>query len=94
MGYSIPELGNEIMAGQIGFNKITKLVWAGLLHESKELTIADVEEMLDIKKLAEYANNVGKALNDAFTDEDALKNEERSKAKSGTGNESLKKTTN
>jgi hypothetical protein len=40
---------------------VSKLLWFGLKHEDPELTIADVEEMIDLENLADVMTLVAQA---------------------------------
>lgn len=88
LGYDIPQLMSDIASGSMGFNKLTKLIWAGLTWENEALTVKEVEGLLAPKDIAGYVEKVGEALNAAFLDEEAEKNEAGSnpnQKENGTG---------
>lgn len=44
---------------------IVSLIWAGLIHEDRELTIEDVGNMLDLSDLTEVSTVMAEVLNGA-----------------------------
>ena len=65
LGIPISEIGDKV-AGSVGFKDMRAIVWAGLIHEDKKLTLSDVGNMLEPSNLAEIAEKVGEALVAAF----------------------------
>ena len=59
----IEDLGGEeaLMKGLVG-EQICKVVWYGLVWEDPNLTIADVEEMVDFENLMDVVSAMSKAL--------------------------------
>ncbi len=68
-GYSIMDVGQEIILGKVSFLKLTQILWAGLVREDKELTIDKLEKnLLETKKLNDYVNTITEAFVEAFPD--------------------------
>jgi hypothetical protein len=56
-------LSDDIRASTFnGFTELKVFIWAGLLHDSPELTLKDVEPWLKLNKVAEYSECVTKAV--------------------------------
>ena len=69
-GISAFDIGREQMLGSVDPVKITGLVWAGLIHAEPELTMAEVEELIDITKSLDLMGIVGDALLEALHGEE------------------------
>ena len=89
LGIPISDIGS-ILSDKVKLRPIRALVWAGLIHEDKGLTLEGVGEMLGLSDLAAIAEKVGEAFMLAFPDaEDTSKNEpsQAGKSKPGTGSD-------
>ena len=69
-GISAFDVGREQMLGSVDPVKITGLIWAGLIHAEPELTMAEVEELIDITKSLDLMGIVGDALLEALHGEE------------------------
>jgi hypothetical protein len=70
-----------IMRAQAGSpNAMATVVWAGLLHEDKAITIDDVKEWLDVVDMNELTAAVVKAQNIANGDGDSVESEGNAEA--------------
>ena len=56
----------KMMASSVKLKQLKIIIWAGLLHEDKDLTLSNVGEWLEITKLAYYGNIIRKAFELAF----------------------------
>lgn len=65
MDVHVDEIGMVLAAG-VGIKDIRKLLWAGLLHADKKLTLDEVGDMMDIADAEIYGEAVSKALGAAF----------------------------
>ena len=68
-GESIIEVWMVGLHGGFGHKQVTYLLWAGLLHAERSLTVEDVDELIDNAKgdgLAEKLNAVMKPVTEAF----------------------------
>lgn len=63
-GLPITALMSEVAKGSL--RSVNRLVWAGLLHSDPELRLTDVYDMVDVSRLTEIAEAVGKAVEIAF----------------------------
>lgn len=81
LGRPISEIGN-IMSGSVSVKDIRALIWAGLIHEDKELTQEQVGEWLDMSAMVTISGKLAEAFEAAFPDEKDAKNPEGPKAKS------------
>jgi hypothetical protein len=60
-------VGHSVLRQDLGLSEIRALLWAGLKHEDRTLTIQKVGELLgDGAKMAEVMNVVASAVNDFF----------------------------
>lgn len=80
---------NEVLIeGASGLRTVRAFLWAGLLHEDPDLTIAEAGDLIDLKDNLPYVQQkVTEAVDSAFG-WDQVKNEEGPKTKenqSGTG---------
>jgi len=69
-GISAFDIGREQLLGSVDPLKITGLVWAGLIHAEPELTIAEVEELIDISESLDLMGIVADALLEAIHGEE------------------------
>lgn len=85
----IGQLVNDFSSGLFGFRDIRAIVWAGLLHESPDLTQSEVGDMIDqAESFPEVVRQVGEALRAAFGEKTGeAKNGAGPAAGSGTGTE-------
>ena len=65
LGISLSDL-QEAMSGPGALKAIRGIVWAGLLHEDKTLTIWAAGDLLDGMNLAEVSNAIAQAVAAAF----------------------------
>jgi len=72
LGIPISDIGN-MMAGSVKLGDLRSLIWAGLIHEDKSLTPADVGEWLDFGQLNYIADQVRVAFESAFPEESEVK---------------------
>jgi hypothetical protein len=61
---ALEEAGVEFseLDGKIKTSALRKIIWAGLLHEDKELTLEQVGAMIPFQRIKECGEAVGKAL--------------------------------
>jgi len=69
-GISAFDIGREQMLGSVDPVKITGLIWAGLIHAEPELTVAEVEELIDITESLDLMGIVADALLEALHGEE------------------------
>ncbi len=55
------EFGDKTLTTGLGQDSIGKFLWYGLKHEDPELTIDQVEEMIDLEQLTEVLEAIAKA---------------------------------
>ena len=55
-GLDVKDFADEKVSQDI--ENILKVVWAGLIHEDKELTVEDVGYMVDVSELPELAKKL------------------------------------
>lgn len=60
-GLTVNEAARRMEAGSM--KTISQVVWAGLLHEAPDLTWQDVVDMIDLERLDQVSEAVGRALN-------------------------------
>lgn len=60
-GVKLSDLSDEEKAKDL--KTILSLIWAGLIHEDKDLTIEDVGNMIDISELSEVSQVMTSVLN-------------------------------
>ena len=65
LGIPISEIG-EIMSGSVSLKNLRRLVWAGLIHEDKDLTQEEVGEFLSLADIGGIAEKLGNAFEAAF----------------------------
>lgn len=65
LGIPISEIG-EIMSGSVSLTNLRRLVWAGLIHEDKDLTQEQVGEFLGLVDIGDLAEKLAKAFEAAF----------------------------
>lgn len=75
-----PECKEEMeIIDTIRFSDLRKVLWAGLLHEDKDLTLEKVGEILSegawVAKMADLAAKIAEALSVAFPDAEKEKDE-------------------
>lgn len=61
-GLSLQDLADEQKAQDI--ENIIKVIWAGLIHEDKELTVEDVGYMIDISELPAVSEKISMMFKD------------------------------
>lgn len=75
-GYSVIDVATKIGTGKISFLDATNVIWAGLLHEEKPMSLATVEKLLTLDDFFSYLKAIGEAIGEAIPDEkEAVKNE-------------------
>ncbi len=87
-GISAFDVGREQLLGNVDPVKITGLIWAGLIHENKDLTMDEVENLVDIINVMGLMETVGEALLEALHGEEkaeAIKKVIRSNLESSPG---------
>lgn len=67
LGIPISDIGKKLV-GSVDLRTVRGLVWAGLIHESPEMTLDEVGNMLndDLARLGEVSTKVGDAFAAAF----------------------------
>ena len=89
------DVGREQLLGHVDPVKITGLIWAGLIHEEKDLTMDEVENLVDITDVMGLMETVGEALLEALHGEEkaeAIKKTIRSSLEGSPGKSTSKKT--
>ena len=56
----------QFSAENVGIKELRALVWAGLLHESPDLTLREAGDLIDLDHLEEIVKKVSEALALAF----------------------------
>lgn len=80
LGIPISEIG-EIMSGSVSLKNLRRLIWAGLIHEDKDLTQEEVGEFLSLADITEIADKLARAFEAALpSGEDNQKNEQSSRS--------------
>lgn len=75
-GYSIIDVATKIGTGKISFLDATNVIWAGLLHEEKPMTLRQVEKLLVLDDFFDYLKAIGEAVSEAIPEEkESAKNE-------------------
>ena len=95
-GISAFDVGREQLLGHVDPIKITGLIWAGLIHENKDLTMDEVENLVDITNVMGLMETVGEGLLEALHGEEkaeAIKKVIRSSLESSPGKSTSKKAT-
>jgi len=95
-GISAFDVGREQLLGNVDPIKITGLIWAGLIHENKDLTMDEVENLVDISNVMSLMETVGEALLEALHGEEkaeAIKKVIRSSLESSPGKSTSEKAT-
>jgi len=95
-GISAFDVGREQLLGHVDPTKITGLIWAGLIHENKDLTMDEVENLVDITNVMSLMETVGEALLEALHGKEkaeAIKKVIRSSLESSPGKSTSKKAT-
>ena len=69
LGISISDIG-ELLSGSVRLKSLRSLIWAGLLHEDKELTPDGIGEWLDFSMLAMVAEKLRDAFEAAFAEKE------------------------
>ena len=64
-------LGRTVIRQEVGLSEIRAIMWAGLKHEDRALTLERVGELLGEADLAEIMEKVGRCLNNFFTQGEA-----------------------
>ncbi len=97
VGLQFSDLAIQMERGSIGFSRITQILWATLSHEDNPLSILKLEDILDTKKMEEYADLIVEAFGVAFPDkeeeDDKGKNEKGQKTKNGLSKDTSKQVT-
>ena len=73
LGCSLSDIGT-LLTGSVSVTKLRTLIWAGLIHDDKELTEEQVGEWLDLTSISEIAEKFAEALEAAFPDSGEEKN--------------------
>jgi len=68
-GYSVIDVGKRLGAGSISFVDATNVIWAGLLHEDKPMSLPEVQELLDVNDFFDYLKAIGEAITEAIPEE-------------------------
>ncbi len=68
-GYSVIDVGKRLGSGSINFVDATNVIWAGLLHEQKPMSLHAVEKLLDLDDFFEYLKAIGEAVSEAIPEE-------------------------
>ena len=69
-GFSVIEVGKRLGMGTINLVDATNIIWAGLLHEEKQMSLREVEELLTIDDLLIYLKVIGEAITQAIPSEE------------------------
>lgn len=70
LGTSVLQLGVPALTGGLGFKKVSKIIWVGMLHENPKLTYVDLlKNLLSVTKLVEYLKPIEKVLSGLFPEE-------------------------
>ena len=95
-GISAFDVGKEQLLGHVDPTKITGLIWAGLIHENEDLTMDEVENLVDITNVMDLMETVGEALLEALHGKEkaeTIKKVIRSSLESSPGKSTSKKAT-
>ena len=95
-GISAFDVGREQLLGNVDPIKITGLIWAGLIHENKDLTMDEIENLVDISNVMGLMETVGEALLEALHGKEkaeAIKKVIRSSLESSPGKSTSEKAT-
>lgn len=68
-GYSIIEVGKRLGVGEINFLDATRAIWAGLLHEEKQMSLREVRKLLSLDDFFTYLKALGPAISEAIPEE-------------------------
>ena len=68
-GYSVIDVGAKLGTGKVSFVDATNVIWAGLLHEEKPMTLREVEKLLDLDDFFDYLKAIGEAISEAIPEE-------------------------
>ena len=68
-GFSVIEVGKRLGLGNINFVDATNVIWAGLLHEEKPMSLGAVEKLLDLDDFFLYLKAIGEAITEAIPEE-------------------------
>lgn len=63
---SIIEIFNEMQTGKIKFAVMRTLLFVGLKHGDRKLTINDIGDMMNVSEFGEYSIGIAKAISQAF----------------------------
>jgi len=74
----------KVLTGSVSVKTLRTVLWAGLIHEDKELTQEQVGEWADFSVFSQVVDGFTKAFDDAFPDDEGgSKNEKSPKTKQG-----------
>ena len=68
-GYSVIDVGKKLGESKISFIDATNVIWAGLLHEEKPMSLAEVQELLVVDDFFDYLKAIGEAITEAIPTE-------------------------
>ena len=68
-GHSIIDVGKKLGVGEISFVDATNVIWTGLLHEEKPMSLAEVQELLSVDDFFDYLKAIGEAITEAIPSE-------------------------
>jgi len=60
LGSPMSEVGN-LVSGSVRLKDLRAIIWAGLLHEDRDITEEDVGNWIDLNKLGDIADKVREA---------------------------------
>lgn len=65
-GYSVIDVGKKLGGGEISFVDATNVIWAGLLHEEKPMSLDEVQGLLNVDDFFDYLKAIGEAITEAI----------------------------
>lgn len=68
-GYSVIDVGAKLGGGKVSFLDATNVIYAGLLHEEKPMSLAEVQELLVVDDFFDYLKAMGEAIAEAIPEE-------------------------
>lgn len=85
-GLTIQELGQKFLEGKVGLRDMRIFVWAGILHQHDDFTLAEAGHIIDEVGISEVATKAAEAFQAAFPDAEGNEGKNAFKgASAGTG---------
>ncbi|WP_240511862.1 gene transfer agent family protein [Paludifilum halophilum] len=56
----------QLNDGTVGMRELRAMIWAGLLHESPDLTLRETGDIIDLERIEEITEKVTEAMTAAF----------------------------